>query len=238
MIRNIHLPATLLVQMFDNRNQDQKKLLAQNRSPTASLSLSFFSLIETLLHGCLPVLLNIFSNEHIHINMMLIALLSEFIGSLQFISQLLCYFRHFLASSSKWFQNTELLFLDFDCSNFCFFQVGQRTAAILKYLFPVPKPDTKRIITFSNQSDYISFRLVCCVICLISDLAMELVLLCSDLNDQQHVVSLGVARLTRSNLFLNLDKKDANLLNFCLLLFSGIYMLSLIEFLIVQTPCL
>ncbi|GFZ02623.1 ribosomal RNA processing Brix domain protein [Actinidia rufa] len=39
-------------------------------------------------------------------------------------------------------------------------KLGQRTANILKYLFPVPKPDTKRIITFSNQSDYISFRLV------------------------------------------------------------------------------
>uniref|UniRef100_A0A7N0V1D1 Brix domain-containing protein n=1 Tax=Kalanchoe fedtschenkoi TaxID=63787 RepID=A0A7N0V1D1_KALFE len=37
-------------------------------------------------------------------------------------------------------------------------KLGQRTANILKHLFPVPKPDTKRIITFSNQSDYISFR--------------------------------------------------------------------------------
>ncbi|XP_028097173.1 U3 small nucleolar ribonucleoprotein protein IMP4 isoform X2 [Camellia sinensis] len=36
-------------------------------------------------------------------------------------------------------------------------KLGQRTANILKYLFPVPKPDTKRIITFANQSDYISF---------------------------------------------------------------------------------
>ncbi|BBH09315.1 Ribosomal RNA processing Brix domain protein, partial [Prunus dulcis] len=37
-------------------------------------------------------------------------------------------------------------------------QLGERTANILKHLFPVPKPDTKRIITFANQSDYISFR--------------------------------------------------------------------------------
>ncbi|XP_073037864.1 uncharacterized protein [Primulina eburnea] len=37
-------------------------------------------------------------------------------------------------------------------------KLGQRTANILKYLFPVPKPDTKRIVTFANQSDYISFR--------------------------------------------------------------------------------
>ncbi|XP_034229036.1 U3 small nucleolar ribonucleoprotein protein IMP4-like isoform X3 [Prunus dulcis] len=37
-------------------------------------------------------------------------------------------------------------------------KLGERTANILKHLFPVPKPDTKRIITFANQSDYISFR--------------------------------------------------------------------------------
>lgn len=36
--------------------------------------------------------------------------------------------------------------------------VGKRTATILKHLFPIPKPDTKRIVTFANQSDYISFR--------------------------------------------------------------------------------
>lgn len=29
---------------------------------------------------------------------------------------------------------------------------------ILKYLFPVPKEGSKRIITFANQEDYISFR--------------------------------------------------------------------------------
>ncbi|CAN1305986.1 U3 small nucleolar ribonucleoprotein protein IMP4 [Linum perenne] len=37
-------------------------------------------------------------------------------------------------------------------------KLGERTANILKHLFPVPKPDTKRILTFANQSDYISFR--------------------------------------------------------------------------------
>ena len=31
---------------------------------------------------------------------------------------------------------------------------------ILKYLYPVPKPDSKRVITFANHEDYISFRLV------------------------------------------------------------------------------
>ncbi|KAL7101321.1 hypothetical protein ACP275_08G047500 [Erythranthe tilingii] len=37
-------------------------------------------------------------------------------------------------------------------------KLGQRTANILKYLFPVPKPDSKRVLTFANESDYISFR--------------------------------------------------------------------------------
>ncbi|XP_020591989.1 U3 small nucleolar ribonucleoprotein protein IMP4 [Phalaenopsis equestris] len=37
-------------------------------------------------------------------------------------------------------------------------KLGQRTANIVRHLFPVPKPDTKRIITFANRSDYISFR--------------------------------------------------------------------------------
>ncbi|EFA81535.1 brix domain-containing protein [Heterostelium album PN500] len=36
--------------------------------------------------------------------------------------------------------------------------LGERTETILKYLFPVPKDDSKRIVTFSNNSDYISFR--------------------------------------------------------------------------------
>ncbi|KAI5649076.1 hypothetical protein M9H77_35081 [Catharanthus roseus] len=37
-------------------------------------------------------------------------------------------------------------------------KIGERTANILKHLFPGPKLDTKRIITFATQSDYISFR--------------------------------------------------------------------------------
>ncbi|KAK6933866.1 Brix domain [Dillenia turbinata] len=37
-------------------------------------------------------------------------------------------------------------------------KIGERTATILRHLFPVPKPDTRRIVTFVNQSDYISFR--------------------------------------------------------------------------------
>lgn len=37
-------------------------------------------------------------------------------------------------------------------------KLGERTMNILKYLFPVPKEETKRVITFANQDDYISFR--------------------------------------------------------------------------------
>ncbi|ELT99436.1 hypothetical protein CAPTEDRAFT_19360 [Capitella teleta] len=37
-------------------------------------------------------------------------------------------------------------------------KLGARVRNILKYLFPVPKEDSKRIITFANDDDYISFR--------------------------------------------------------------------------------
>lgn len=37
-------------------------------------------------------------------------------------------------------------------------QLGQRLASILKHLFPVPKDDSKRVVTFANSDDYISFR--------------------------------------------------------------------------------
>lgn len=36
--------------------------------------------------------------------------------------------------------------------------LGGRVANILKHLFPVPKPDSKRVMTFANAADYISFR--------------------------------------------------------------------------------
>lgn len=38
--------------------------------------------------------------------------------------------------------------------------LGQRIRNILKHLFPVPKDDSKRVITFSNRDDFISFRCV------------------------------------------------------------------------------
>ena len=37
-------------------------------------------------------------------------------------------------------------------------KLGQRLSNVLKYLFPVPKDESKRVITFANQDDYISFR--------------------------------------------------------------------------------
>ncbi|CAG8719002.1 19371_t:CDS:2, partial [Gigaspora rosea] len=36
--------------------------------------------------------------------------------------------------------------------------LGRRVTSILKYLFPVPKDDSKRVLTFANENDYISFR--------------------------------------------------------------------------------
>merc|ERR1712107_66066 len=35
---------------------------------------------------------------------------------------------------------------------------GERCQSILKYLFPVPKEYSKRVITFANHEDFISFR--------------------------------------------------------------------------------
>nr|XP_033779070.1 U3 small nucleolar ribonucleoprotein protein IMP4 [Geotrypetes seraphini] len=37
-------------------------------------------------------------------------------------------------------------------------RLGKRISNILKYIFPVPKDDSKRVITFANDNDFISFR--------------------------------------------------------------------------------
>ncbi|XP_014292244.1 U3 small nucleolar ribonucleoprotein protein IMP4 [Halyomorpha halys] len=37
-------------------------------------------------------------------------------------------------------------------------KLGLRTMNILKFLFPVPKEESKRVITFANHDDYIAFR--------------------------------------------------------------------------------
>ena len=39
-------------------------------------------------------------------------------------------------------------------------RLGERIQDILKYLFPCPKEDSKRVMTFANENDFISFRLV------------------------------------------------------------------------------
>jgi len=36
--------------------------------------------------------------------------------------------------------------------------LGERTKTILQHLFPVPKDDSKRVVTFANRNDFISFR--------------------------------------------------------------------------------
>ena len=37
-------------------------------------------------------------------------------------------------------------------------KLGKRLECILKYLFPVPKADSRRVMSFINSEDYISFR--------------------------------------------------------------------------------
>ncbi len=37
-------------------------------------------------------------------------------------------------------------------------KLGRRVQSILKYLFPVPKLDSQRVMTFANENDFISFR--------------------------------------------------------------------------------
>ena len=39
-------------------------------------------------------------------------------------------------------------------------RLGVRLRDVLKYLFPVPKEDSKRVMTFANKDDFVSFRLV------------------------------------------------------------------------------
>ncbi len=37
-------------------------------------------------------------------------------------------------------------------------KLGERLKNILRFLFPVPKSDAKRVMTFANRNDFISFR--------------------------------------------------------------------------------
>lgn len=49
-------------------------------------------------------------------------------------------------------QYPHLIFEDFS-SKLC-----ERLRDVLKHLFPVPKEDSKRVMTFANEDDFISFR--------------------------------------------------------------------------------
>lgn len=37
-------------------------------------------------------------------------------------------------------------------------KLGQRIGSIIKYLFPVPPQDSKRVVTLANRNDHISVR--------------------------------------------------------------------------------
>jgi U3 small nucleolar ribonucleoprotein protein IMP4 len=37
-------------------------------------------------------------------------------------------------------------------------KLGVRLKDVLGFLFPVPKEDSKRVMTFANEDDFISFR--------------------------------------------------------------------------------
>eukprot|EP01134_Creolimax_fragrantissima_P006776 CFRG6776T1 len=58
--------------------------------------------------------------------------------------------REFTTTMSEQFPH--LIFNNFSTS------LGKRIESILKYLYPVPRDDSTRVITFSNDSDFISFR--------------------------------------------------------------------------------
>ena len=44
-------------------------------------------------------------------------------------------------------------------------RLGVRLRDVLKHLFPVPKEDSKRVMTFSNRNDFVSFRSVSVYMC-------------------------------------------------------------------------
>lgn len=52
-------------------------------------------------------------------------------------------------------------------------KLGERVRDVLKYLFPVPKEDSKRVMTFSNENDFISFRCACAIFWLVLVLELD-----------------------------------------------------------------
>lgn len=75
-------------------------------------------------------------------------------GPTAYFGVLNCVMRHNLPDVDGAFpkQYPHLIFDNFTT------KLGSRVQNILKYLFPVPKPDSRRIVTFSTNDDYISFR--------------------------------------------------------------------------------
>ena len=63
--------------------------------------------------------------------------------------------RHDIASHSTSTVSEQFPHLIFDGFSS---KLGGRVRNILKYLFPMPKEDSKRVMTFSNEDDFISFR--------------------------------------------------------------------------------
>eukprot|EP01105_Mastigella_eilhardi_P024092 TRINITY_DN6212_c0_g1_i1.p1 TRINITY_DN6212_c0_g1~~TRINITY_DN6212_c0_g1_i1.p1 ORF type:complete len:296 (+),score=96.31 TRINITY_DN6212_c0_g1_i1:22-888(+) len=64
-----------------------------------------------------------------------------------------CVLRHDVAGAPALSQAYPHLIFD----NFAT-KLGERVMTILRYLFPVPREETHRVITFANRNDYISFR--------------------------------------------------------------------------------
>jgi U3 small nucleolar ribonucleoprotein protein IMP4 len=61
--------------------------------------------------------------------------------------------RHDLPDTGKMsLQLPHLIFENFTSS------LGKRVESILKYLFPVPKETSTRVVTFCNEGDFVRFR--------------------------------------------------------------------------------
>lgn len=72
-----------------------------------------------------------------------------------------CEHVHVISVFTKTFSNLQCSYtFTQNFKNHAPFYLCVQVKSILKYLYPVPKDDSRRVITFANQEDYISFRLV------------------------------------------------------------------------------
>lgn len=88
-----------------------------------------------------------------------------------------------------------------------FFPVLQ-VSDILRYLFPVPKDDSHRVITFANQDDYISFR---CVSAGLWGDTLTSVSLCCLLLTHSCSLPLALAHLPRHHVYRKTDHRNVEL---------------------------